>query len=371
MIKPYKNKANVTQNVEPSFDSLLDSFLPGNTPTRGGLVNGTVVARCRNGFWVDFGAKSEGLAPFDKPGNDSLKIGNTHWFEVVGAADEENLVLSAEAGFSWNELSSIQRAKRTAQVLVTRIQRKAGKVSGASVRYDERINGFIPFSLLGTTAREADFLKDQTIEVQVEALSFETGKVVFNRRTILDEQKLAYEARRAQVIASIPAGTMLKQIPITGIACNKDATEYGLFVDVNGVRGLVYKSEIPRATGMAISAVHKIGDLIDVVVLPARESEGRSELSLSIRAAKQVKRNEFFKDHKIGEVFTGTVVRKVDYGVFVCISEESTVDGLLHQSQFPLDGAPALASKISVRIITLDPKAKIIGLALARSSDVL
>jgi ribosomal protein S1 len=356
--------------AESSMKALLDEFGYGLAAkqdyTRGSKFRAEVIAESNKGFWVSYGGKVEAFAPKGQYGNEQLEVGQQYLFEVVGMDDVNGCVtVGREGARAWEELESAQTQQTVLAVQVQRIQRGDGKISGICVRFG-KINGFIPFSLLAIAAGKVEALKDQTLEVLVEELVPEEGRLIFNRRKVEDQRISEQEKQRAELIATLMPGTLIKDLPVLNVASTKDGNEFGIFVELaSGIKALVHRTEIPRLNEKGALKNHfKAGDRVDVVVMPIREQNGRKEVALSMKAAQTLQKREFFAANPVGTVLKGKAVRRVDFGVFISLCTEAGVDGLLHYSEFSQAGEPALGSAVEVRIIRVDEQRATVGLSM-------
>lgn len=357
------SNSDTNKSAEPlTLAELILKYEAKTAPDYRQKGRGTVVALTAKGAFVDYGGKVDAFAPANEFGDAQVNKGDSVLFEVIDDRDENGvLTVSLKHGAHWTDLIKAQKDGSVLSVTVVKVMREGSKIKGVRVRYSERVFGFVPFPLLSVRADKIDELVKQQIEVKVEKVNPEADQLYFNRKVLQDAQRQSRDA----VLDRVKRGDVFDQVPVVAIAC-KDGNEFGVFVEVEpGVRGLVYRSEIPGARKGSLSKRFAIGDRIDVMVLGVNEihkgSEKRPYRVLSL-SAKELHMQRFAESCKVGEIFTGVVESQVDYGVF--ISLPAGVDGLLHRNEYGEKGQPALDSTVTVRLISIDQKRNQIGLSM-------
>ena len=346
------------------FAALLASYSAPVKPQPGSLIHGTVVRISdRYGAWIDFGGKSDALVSKDEMGTTPLIEGQSGLFFVLDADSDEDAtpVFSAKRAQVWSDMNSHLENRTSVGVRVTKVARNGSNgIAGVQVRSGE-LNGFVPYSLLGVRGKSVDELVGQDLQVKVTEVSPERRKLIFSHTDAMQEINAQKEIERTELFASLKEGDVRSATVVKIV-------DYGAFVDVgSGLHGLVHRSEIASDTKCPIDDLIKVGEVKDVKVLEAKVgTDGKRRLALSI---KQVLQGSFLDGVNVGDVLTGTVSRSVAFGVFVELSTEHGVDGLIHRSEFSSAvrfGRKTLnvGDSLSVKVVSVDRATGRIGLSL-------
>lgn len=288
----------------------------------GSIVTGTVVNIEEKQVLVDIGLKSEGILPISELSNlsvenaaDIVKDGEELTLQVK-KIDGEDIILSKkalEAEKAWEDLQVKLDNNEIFEAEVKEV------VKGGLV-VDVGLRGFIPASLVETHFVE-DFsdYQNKVLEVKVADLNKEQNRVILSHRAVVEERQLA---EKAAVLGQIEKGSVLD-------GTVRRITDFGAFVDIGGVDGLVHISEISHAHIDKVSDVLSEGEEIKVEVLSVDLDTERISLSYKrtlpgpwVGVAERI---------KVGEPIEGTVRRLVSFGAFVEI--EKGIEGLVHISQ--------------------------------------
>ena len=356
------NNSFSKQSQDQSFASLLEQYEPRQMPIIGQVERGNVIVRTAHGAWIRMDrCKSEVFAPEDELQNGTC-AGQEVIFKVLSEADAKGpMIVSCKKAVIWKQLIMAKEAGLSIMVHVESVKRDERKISGVRVRLgDERLRGFIPFSLLAVRASNVANLLNSQMEVAIEDIDLKTGRVTLNRKVLEDERRALENTRLDGMIA----GTIFENAKVMSIA-SKDGNEYGLFVEVDGIRGLLHRSEIPFARQGNLSSRYPVGCMVHVVVQsinPPRKTNGNRTLSLSMKAYNM---QEFSKRFKPGDIVSGNVDSRVTYGAFIALP--AGVDGLLHKNEFdPVRSRLSLHDTVRVRILSIDPEAGRVSLSMRR-----
>jgi len=294
------------------------------TYKKGDTVTGTVTKIDDGQAYVDLGYKYDGVIPIGELSaarvdnvEEVVKVGDTVEAKVLRINDDEGkLILSKKAidGVkAWDELEEKFNNQEVFEVTVADVVK-----GGLVVFYGVRC--FIPASLVERHFVE-DFsdYKGRTLRVKVVEFDRAENKVILSQKAVLDEE---IESSKQGRMASIEAGQVL-----TGTV--QRLTNFGAFVDLGGVDGLVHISEMAHHRVETPADVVKEGDTVQVKVLKVDPEAGR--VSLSIKAATPGPWAEAAEKFKTGDIVTGTVKRLVSFGAFVELLPG--VEGLVHISQ--------------------------------------
>ncbi|HXN74011.1 MAG TPA: 30S ribosomal protein S1 [Candidatus Acidoferrales bacterium] len=312
-----------TENVESSetMDQLLDQFaVPEPVAAEGEIFDGRVLAVTDAGVIVDVGGKFEGLVPAQEfvDSGSPIQFGKGQTIEVERLHEQKNgyVLLShvrAHRRRVWERIEKSYREHATITGKVTE------RIKGGLV-IDIGVRAFLPASQIELRpVHDLDTWKDRDIEVRVLKLNRKRGNVVVSRRAILEEEQ---KSKRDELMASLSEGSV-----ITGRV--KNVTDYGVFVDLGGMDGLLHVSDLVWGRVPHPSSIVKPGDEIEVQILKFDKDKQRISLG----------RKQLLPDpwatvperFPVGTRVQGKIVGVTDYGAFVQI--EPGVEGLVHVSE--------------------------------------
>lgn len=306
---------------ESSFAEILSSFeqQQHSDSARGETVSGTIVSVGPDSLLIDIGRKIEG----------SLAI--TRWRETetgepqpgahvsvtVGPRNEEGYyelsTLNVERPRDWSGLQTAFAEKQT--IVGTVVEQVKG-----GFRVDIGIRAFMPASRSGV--READEmakLVGQEIQCRITKLDTEKEDVVVDRRVVLEEQEAQ---RRQQAFADVREGAVVR-------GRVRSVMDFGAFVDLGGVDGLLHVGEISHTRVGKASDVVKVGDELEVKIL--KVDPATKKISLSLKALQEDPWTVAARTFNVGDRVSGTVSRLTDFGAFVELM--AGIDGLVHLSE--------------------------------------
>src|SRR5690625_2151083 len=288
----------------------------------GDIITGTVVKVEEKQVFVDIGYKVEGIVPISELANlhveqasDVVKEEEEMTLKVTKVEDDE-VILSkkaVDADKAWEEL---QEKYDQGTVFETEIK----EIVKGGLVVDVGLRGFIPASLVETFFVE-DFsdYKDKTLTVKVVDLDKEQNRVILSHRAVVEEEQ---EKKKKELLQSLEAGQV-----VDGTV--QRITDFGAFVDIGGVDGLVHISELAHTHVDQVTDVLTEGQEIKAEVLSVDEENER--ISLSYKNTLPGPWEGIEERIKAGDIVEGTVKRIVDFGAFVEI--EKGVEGLVHISQ--------------------------------------
>jgi len=354
------------QDMEMSFADAFESSLV--TLTTGQITKGRIIGYNNSEVYVDLGFKSDGIIPMQEFSDDvdfdpekSLKVGEEVDVFVVRVNDGEgNVILSkkkVDAVKGWDILESAFETKKPVTVKISE------KVNGGVIGYASGVKIFIPASQISDRFVKdlSEFVK-QVVQVEIIEINKQKRRVVGSARAIIEKNK---EVSSNEIWNSIEiAKTYKGQV--------KSLMDFGAFVDIGGVDGLVHLSELSWKKIKHPSEVVKVGDEITVSVLEFDKDKKR--ISLGFKKLEDNPWNKVAEKYEVGSVVTGKVVRLVPFGAFVEI--EQGIDGLVHISQisnFRL-GKPGdvlkVGQQVEAKITELDIEAKKISLSIKEVNPI-
>ncbi|WP_028400470.1 30S ribosomal protein S1 [Ectobacillus panaciterrae] len=325
----------------------------------GDVVTGQVTKVEDKQVLVDVGYKTEGVIPISELANvhiekasDAVQEGQTLQLKVIKLEDDD-LVLSkraVDAEKAWEDLYAKFQAGEAFDVTVKDI------VNGGLV-VDLGVRGFIPASLVETHFVE-DFTdyKGKTFQVKIVELEREKNRVILSHKAVVEEEM---ETKKKEAILSLKAGDVVE-------GTVQRLTDFGAFVNIGGVDGLVHISQISHERVEKPSDVLAEGQSVKVKVLSVDADTGR--ISLSIKAAQPGPWDSAAEKVKVGDILEGTVKRLVTFGAFVEIIP--SVEGLVHVSQIANRHVKnpsevlEVGQTVQVKVLEVNAKEKRISLSM-------
>jgi small subunit ribosomal protein S1 len=332
----------------------------------GQLVTGTVVRVDQDEVLLDIGYKSEGVIPSrelsirnDVDPNEVVSMGDSIEALVITKEDKEGrLVLSkkrAQYERAWGKIEEIKEAEGMVKGPVIEV------VKGGLI-IDIGLRGFLPASLVELRrVRDLQPYVGKELEAKIIELDKNRNNVVLSRRAWLEEtQKEQREAfldnlkpgeRRSGVVSSV--------------------VNFGAFVDLGGMDGLVHVSELSWKHVDHPSSVVTVGDEIEVEVLEV--DLDRERISLSLKATQQDPWQEFAGSHRVGELVYGRVTKLVPFGSFVQVGDG--IEGLVHISEMSAhhvdlpEQVVTPGEELWVKIIDLDLQRRRISLSIKQAAE--
>ncbi|MCO6411238.1 MAG: 30S ribosomal protein S1 [Thiogranum sp.] len=334
--------------MSESFAQLFEESLVNKEMRPGTIVTGTVVDIQPDSVIVNAGLKSEGVIPIEQFYNSMGEV------EVaIGDAVEVSLD-AVEDGFGATRLSR-EKAKR-AQVW-TRLEKASeqgeivkgvisGKVKGGFTVDIEDIRAFLPGSLVDVRpVRDTTYLEGKELEFKIIKLDQRRNNVVVSRRAVVESE---YSAEREQLLETLQEGAEVKGIV-------KNLTDYGVFVDLGGIDGLLHITDMAWKRVKHPSEIVNVGDEIDVKVL--KFDRERNRVSLGLKQLGQDPWADLARRYPEGTRLFGAVTNIADYGCFVEI--EDGVEGLVHVSEMDWTNKNVNPGKVvhigqEVEVVVLD-----------------
>ena len=334
--------------MSENFAELFEQSLQNVEMRPGAIITGTVVDIDNEVVVVNAGLKSEGVIPRTQFTNDKGDL-------EVNVGDEVEVALDAvEDGFGETRLSR-ERAKRIAAWGVLEAAHEAdetvtgvitGKVKGGFTVEVKSIRAFLPGSLVDVRpVRDTTHLEGVDLEFKVIKLDQKRNNVVVSRRAVIESEN---SAEREELLANLEEGAELKGIV-------KNLTDYGAFVDLGGVDGLLHITDMAWKRIKHPSEVVQVGDEIDVKVL--KFDRERNRVSLGIKQLGSDPWVDINDRYPEGARLQGRVTNLTDYGCFVEI--EDGVEGLVHVSEMDWTNKNIHPSKVvnlgdEVEVMVLD-----------------
>ena len=346
--------------MSESFAELFEESIKNTQMKPGSIVTGIVVSISPEVVVVNAGLKSEGVIPAEQFLNDAGEI------EVV-VGDEVDVSLEAvEDGFGATRLSR-EKAKRAemwirlekaheAEEIVT--GRIIDKVKGGFTVELGDVRAFLPGSLVDVRpVRDTAYLEGKDLEFKLIKLDQKRNNVVVSRRAVVESEN---SEEREELLASLEDGKV-----VTGIV--KNLTDYGAFVDLGGIDGLLHITDMAWKRVKHPSEVVNVGDEIEVKILKFDREKNR--VSLGLKQMGDDPWSDIARRYPEGARLFGKVTNLTDYGCFVEI--EDGVEGLVHVSEMDWTNKNIHPSKVvqvgmetEVVVLDIDPERRRISLGM-------
>lgn len=344
-----------------SFAQLFEEFLNETQFQQGTIVKGTVVA-IENGYvLVDAGLKSESAIPAEQFKNAAGEL------EVQVGSQVDVALDAVEDGFGETQLSREKAKRHEAWIVLEKAYEEAatvigiinGKVKGGFTVELNGIRAFLPGSLVDVRPiRDTAHLENKELEFKVIKLDQKRNNVVVSRRAVIESES---SVERDELLETLQEGTEVKGIV-------KNLTDYGAFVDLGGVDGLLHITDMAWKRVKHPSEIVNVGDEILVKVL--KFDRDRTRVSLGL---KQLGEDDpwvaIAKRYPEGHKLSGRVTNLTDYGCFVEIEEG--VEGLVHVSEMDWTNKNIHPSKVvnvgdevEVMVLDIDEERRRISLGL-------
>ncbi len=343
---------------EISFQALYEESL--KQIEEGAIVSGTVISINPDVVLVDVGYKSEGEIPIsqfkDNQGNLTVKEGDKVEVLVVSREDDEGIIhLSKEKADKIKAWREITKACNEGAVIEGTI---VARVKGGMSVDIGGVIAFLPGSQIDIRPiRNMDELVGQRFKFKVLKLNEKRNNIVISRRALLEEER---EKKRKELLEKIEEGIVLD-------GTVKNITEYGAFIDLDGLDGLLHITDMSWGRINHPSEILSIGDTIKVKVI--KYDPERQRVSLGLKQLTPDPWENIEEKYPIGMRTKGKVVSITDYGAFIELEEG--VEGMVHVTEMAWGKKLRHPSKIvdlgemvEVEVIGVDPEKKRISLSM-------
>ena len=376
------------------FESMLNESMEVEVYP-GKVVNGTVIQLDKDGVYVSFGYRHDGLIPYSEWSQtesaeelqNSIKVGDEVEAKVVPGSTKSDFVrlskVKAERDAAWKNVAELAEGeKRPATVKVLRIiKNKAKNIVGLAVAV-EGVEGFMPASHV-ELRRVEDFTDYVGKELQAEIIEvdLEKKRIVVSRRDLLraeaEAKRKAYkEAKEARIAAAKEARAAAEEAAYNSVEEGKVYTgkvvkvaEFGLFVEIGeGLVGLVHNTELAWDRNVKAADVAKEGD--EVTVLVKKIDRENKRVALSIKATLEDPWKVEAGQFHVGDIVEAEVVRFLAFGAIVKLSEK--VEGLVHISEIAQErinkpeDVLEIGQVVKAEVIKMDLDSKKIGLSISK-----
>lgn len=346
--------------MSESFADLFEESLKELEMSPGSIVTGTVVAIDNDFVVVHAGLKSEGVIPRSQFLDEQGEL-------LIAEGDEVKVALEAvEDGYGTTQLSR-EKAKRAEAWLELEAAFNAdeivkghitGKVRGGFTVNVNSIHAFLPGSLVDVRPlRDTSHLENQELEFKLVKLDAKRNNIVVSRRAVLEA---AYSQEREKLLSTLKEGLVVKGLV-------KNITDYGAFIDLGGIDGLLHITDIAWKRVKHPSETLSVGQELDVQVL--RFDKERSRVSLGLKQMSEDPWAQLISNFSVGSKTKARVTNLTDYGCFAEI--ENGIEGLIHVSEMDWTNKNVHPSKvvqvgdqIDVMLLDIDKERRRISLGM-------
>jgi small subunit ribosomal protein S1 len=346
--------------MSESFAELFEESFASQQIKPGSIITGIVVAVNDDVVLVSAGLKSEAVIPLEQFKNDNIEGG-------ISVGDEVEVALDAvEDGFGETKLSrekairartwiDLAKAFEDGEVVEGIIN---GRVKGGFTVEIDSVRAFLPGSLVDVRpVRDPGYLEGKSLEFKVIKLDQQRNNVVVSRRAVVEKE---YSAEREALLAELQEGNMAKGIV-------KNLTDYGAFVDLGGIDGLLHITDMAWKRVKHPSEVVEVGQEIDVKIL--KFDRERQRVSLGMKQLGDDPWQDLARRYPQHTRIFGKVTNIADYGCFVEI--EDGVEGLVHVSEMDWTNknvnpsrVVSVGEEVEVMVIEIDEERRRISLGV-------
>ncbi len=357
-------------DFEDISDDQMNEMIDGTLTNfdEGDLVKGTVVKLEHDEFLLDIGFKSEGVIPSrelsirkDADPSDIVALGDEIEALVLQKEDKDGrLILSkkrAEYERAWIQVEEKFKAGEVVTGEVIEV------VKGGLI-LDIGLRGFLPASLVDLRrVKDLDMYLGTEIEARVIEMDRNRNNVVLSRRVLLEEGR---KNERAEILSKLAKGMRLK-------GTVSSIVDFGAFVDLGGIDGLVHISELSWNHVNHPSEVVKVGDEVEVEVLDVDLQ--RERISLGLKQTTEDPWLKLVESYPVGSIVDGKVTKIVPFGAFIELG--NNVEGLVHISEMAAKhiDTPAqvvkVGQEVKVKVMEINPDRRRISLSMKAAADEL
>ncbi len=351
------------KNLNPlhkEFQNLLDKDFKDRKLKENEIIKATVTEITKNFIVVDCKAKMEGMIPIEEFKNDDelkeLKVGSLIdvYLERIESFKGE-IIISRDKARKMKAWKKMEKVFETQEEMTGYI---TGKVKGGFIATVEGLPCFMPSSQIDVRPlKRIDHLMNTPVKVIATRIDKNRGNVCVSRRAVLEKSK---NAEITEALKNIKQGDIVEN------AIVKATTDWGIFLDINGIDALLHVSDLSHGRVKKPSDLVSIGQKLKVKITKIDEKTNR--VSASVKALTEDPYANIEKKYKTGEIYEGEVTKIMDYGCFVKI--EDGIEGLIHNSELDWTNRNIKPSKvlsvsqrIKFKIVNIDKETKRVSLS--------
>ena len=345
---------------QKEFQNLLNDDFKDRKLKEGEIIKATVTEITKNFIVVDCKAKMEGMIPIEEFKNDDelskLEVGSKIevFLERVESFKGE-IVISREKARRMNAWNRMEKVFETGEEITAYI---TGRVKGGFIATCDGLPTFMPASQIDVRPlKRFDHLMNVPLKVIATRIDKVRGNVCTSRRAVLEKSK---DSEAKEALKNLNEGDIIENAKV------KATTDWGIFLDINGIDALLHVSDLSHGRVKKPADLVTIGQTMKVKISKIDKETNR--VSASIKALTEDPYESLDKKYKIGSIYTGTVTKLMDYGAFVRL--EDGIEGLIHSSELSWTNKNVQPAKVlsatqdvKVKIVSIDSSAKRISLS--------
>ena len=357
------------KKISPShkeFQNLLDKDFKDRKLKENEIIKATVTEITKNFIVVDCKAKMEGMIPIEEFKNDDelskIKIGSQIdvYLERIESFKGEIIISRDKARKmkAWKKLEKVFETQEEMTGYIT------GKVRGGFITTVDGLPCFMPSSQIDVRPlKRIDHLMNTPVKVIATRIDKNRGNVCVSRRAVLEKSK---NAEITEALKNIKEGDIIEN------AIVKATTDWGIFLDINGIDALLHVSDLSHGRVKKPADLVTLGQKLKVKITKIDKETNR--VSASVKALTEDPYDDIEKKYKVGKIYGGVVTKIMDYGCFVKI--EDGIEGLIHTSE--LDWANrnirpnkvlSVSQNIKFKIVNIDKVTKRISLSYKATQE--
>ena len=349
-----------TSPLHKEFQNLLDQDFKDRKLKENEIIKATVTEITKNFIVVDCKAKMEGMIPIEEFKNDDelekLKVGSQIdvFLDRIESFKGEIIISRDKARKmkAWKRMEKVYETQEEMTGYIT------GKVKGGFITTVEGLPCFMPSSQIDVRPlKRIDHLMNTPVKVIATRIDKNRGNVCVSRRAVLEKSK---NAEISEALKNIKEGDIVEDATV------KATTDWGIFLDINGIDALLHVSDLSHGRVKKPADLVTIGQKLKVKITKIDPKTNR--VSASIKALTVDPYDSIEKKYKVGEFYEGTVTKIMDYGCFVKI--EDGIEGLVHNSELDWKNKNVKPNKIlsvseniKFKIVNIDKENKRISLS--------
>ena len=351
---------------QKEFESLLNEDFKDRKLKEGEVIKAIITEITKNFIVVDCKAKMEGMIPIEEFKNDDelekLKVGSKIevFLERIESFKGE-LIISREKARRMNSWNRMEKVFETGEEITAYI---TGRVKGGFIATCDGLPTFMPASQIDVKPlKRFDHLMNVPLKVIATRIDKVRGNVCTSRRAVLEKSR---DIDAKEALKNLKEGDIIEDAKV------KATTDWGIFLDINGIDALLHVSDLSHGRVKKPSDLVTIGQPLKVKITKIDKETNR--VSASVKALTEDPYDSLEKKYKIGSIYTGTVTKLMDYGAFVRL--EDGIEGLIHSSELSWTNKNIQPSKIlspsqevKVKIVSIDSAAKRISLSYKEANS--
>ncbi|AEA34294.1 30S ribosomal protein S1 [Hippea maritima] len=353
------SNAEKDTQITPNYDDVFKNFGSGD------IVKGKVIDVRGDDVFVDIGYKSEGIIKarefMDDDGNLNVKVGDEIEAVFFNRTDPDGFEILSKAAADrikgWNKVKQAYKEGKTIKGKINSV------VNGG---FTVKIDGFLAF--LPGSQVELKPIKNypsyvgKEFEFKVVNINESKRNAVLSRKVLLEEEE---RQRQQELWEKIKEGAILK-------GRVKNITDYGVFVDLGGVDGLVHITDMSYSRVSHPSELVNLDDEVEVKIIKIEENEGKKKIYLGMKQLSEDPWKNIEEKFSVGNMVKGKIVNIVDYGLFVEI--DKGIEGLVHKSEISYDKYPPkfeetykIGDEVDVKITNIDKENRRMSLSIKQT----